>query len=116
LILLLRVIHTKPLIKVKIRKNTAKIERAIFCFLNSFLVSIALKVNVNKNRVSINMIIEKIPFTNLAVKSRILHTSTPRLLKNVRSDTVLEFNKTNVKKPHPIIKAANNAAPKNPKI
>ena len=81
-------------------------------FAYSFFVRIALNVNVNKNNVSIKMIIEKIPFTNLAVKSRILPTSTPRLLKNVRSETVLEFNNTNVKKPQPIMSAANNAAPK----
>jgi hypothetical protein len=102
--------------KVSIRKNTANIERAIFCFLYSFLVSIALNVKVNRNNVSINIITENIVFTSLAVKSRILPTSTPRLLKNVRSETVLEFNNTKVKNPQPIIKAANNAAHRKPNI
>jgi len=116
LILLLNVIHTKPLINVKIRKKTAKIERAIFCFLNSFFVRTALKVNVNKNKVSINIIIENIPLTSFAVKSRILQTSTPKLLKNVRSETVFELSNTKVKNPQPIINAANSAAHRKPNI
>jgi hypothetical protein len=79
-------------------------------------VSIALNVNVNRNSVSISIITKKIPSTNFDVKSRILPTSTPKLLKNVRSDTVLELSKTKVKNPQPIISAANKAAPKNPNI
>jgi len=45
-----------------------------------------------------------------------LHTSTQRLLKNVKSATVLELSNTNVRKPQPISNAANNAAHKKPNI
>jgi len=101
---------------VKMRKKTAKIERAIFCFLYSFFVSNALNVKVNKKSVSIRIMIVKIPFTSFAVTSRILPTLTPKLLKNVRSETVLELSSTKVKNPPAIIKAANKPAPKNPSI
>jgi hypothetical protein len=76
----------------------------------------ALNVNVNRNSVSIKMIIKKIPSTNFDVKSRILPTSTPKLLKNVKSDTVLELSSTKVKNPQPITSAANKAAHKNHNI
>jgi hypothetical protein len=75
-----------------------------------------LNVNENRNNVSINIITKKILSTNFDVKSRILPTSTPKLLKNARSDTVLEFSSTKVKNPQPITSAANKAAPKNPNI
>jgi hypothetical protein len=62
------------------------------------------------------MITKKIVSTNFDVKSRILPTSTPKLLKNARSDTVLELSNTKVKNPQPITNAANKAAHRNHNI
>jgi len=81
--------------------------------LNSFFVKVALNINVNKNHVSIIKIEKNTISTNFAVNSLILQTLTHRLLKNVKSHILLEFNNIKAKKAHHIINTVNNHAHKN---